>query len=883
MVVALLISERLVQRLRVFLTSSVRFSSSGFMDKRTSPKWVQPQPKIKAKLPPLKLFNSLSNNKDEFIPINGTNVTWYCCGPTVYDSAHMGHARSYISFDILRRVISDYFGFKINYVMNITDIDDKIIKKARQNYLVGKYFKEASSITKVKEDIRNSIKLLETKSKTHPEPDQRAYLKSEVDRIRRLLTARTSLTGFLTGAQDALADYLDSQYGSTISDHKIFEKLPRKIEEEFLSDMRALNVLEPTKLTRVSEYIEPIIRFIQKIIDNKFAYVVESGSVYFDTKRFADTEGHFYAKLMPSAYGDADKLASGEGDLSMGSEKRTFSDFALWKASKPGEPAWPSPWGKGRPGWHIECSAMASDTLGDTIDIHTGGVDLKFPHHDNELAQSEAYFGHSHWVNYFLHAGHLTISGCKMSKSLKNFVTIRKALEKHSSRQLRFAFLLHSWRDTLDYSADTMSQALAFDKTVTDFLFNVSHAVRLMSNENAANGPLPAADDISKAILNAEKEIYDALCDSVDTRRAMAVLRELIGTFNQADCTYPLAASSPHLIPKVHQAYCLAAFILRLLRIFGAADRTAVSQVWPSDPLHLTNGGAPPVSIHDLKERSVKPIWISMEAPTFTRLALTLCGALESCKVLSDEVRAAANNRKVHGVLEILDSFEKTIADDWGLHIQNLPSAHECLTVALKRSVKDSALLERLISPSANHETLEEHAWPVVARALYLVADLRQSLRVYAQSPVAKSVEIHAPVLTACDRFRDDLLPAHGIRLQDRMTISGGASTVEVPAIGIVDASLLAAEKRDKAEKEAERGALKAQQAQAKEEAARMPPSEMFRSQTDKYSAFDEKGIPTHDASGKEVSKSQLKKLQKQYDIQAKRYEAYLANKKSDY
>ncbi|VDM05017.1 unnamed protein product, partial [Schistocephalus solidus] len=391
-------------------------------------------------------FVSLFIFQDEFIPINGTNVTWYCCGPTVYDSAHMGHARSYISFDILRRVISDYFGFKINYVMNITDIDDKIIKKARQNYLVGKYFKEASSITKVKEDIRNSIKLLETKSKTHPEPDQRAYLKS---------------------AQDALADYLDSQYGSTISDHKIFEKLPRKIEEEFLSDMRALNVLEPTKLTRVSEYIEPIIRFIQKIIDNKFAYVVESGSVYFDTKRFADTEGHFYAKLMPSAYGDADKLASGEGDLSMGSEKRTFSDFALWKASKPGEPAWPSPWGKGRPGWHIECSAMASDTLGDTIDIHTGGVDLKFPHHDNELAQSEAYFGHSHWVNYFLHAGHLTISGCKMSKSLKNFVTIRKALEKHSSRQLRFAFLLHSWRDTLDYSADTMSQALAFDKTVT--------------------------------------------------------------------------------------------------------------------------------------------------------------------------------------------------------------------------------------------------------------------------------------------------------------------------------------------------------------------------------------------------------------------------------
>ncbi|VDN12131.1 unnamed protein product [Dibothriocephalus latus] len=240
--------------------------------------------------------------------------------------------------------------------------------------------------------------------------------------------------------------------------------------------------------------------------------------------------------------------------------------------------------------------------------------------------------------------------------------------------------------------------------------------------------------------------------------------------------------------------------------------------------------------------------------------------------------------KNVDGLLEILDSFEKTIVDDWGLHVQKLPSAN---------------------------------------------ADLRQSLRVYAQSPAAKSAEIHVPVLNACDRFRDDLLPAHGIRLQDRMTISAGAtSTADVPAIGIVDASLLAAEKRDKAEltivstidfkrtgpriyvanivsfnlsygclalsvnliiyftldfqKEAEREALKAKQAQAKEEAGRMPPSEMFRSQTDKYSAFDDKGMPTHDASGKEVSKSQLKKLQKQYELRAKRYEAYLANKKSD-
>jgi cysteinyl-tRNA synthetase len=146
------------------------------------------------------------------------------------------------------------------------------------------------------------------------------------------------------------------------------------------------------------------------------------------------------------------------------SEKRSVTDFALWKSSKSGEPWWDSPWGRGRPGWHIECSVMASTICGDSLDIHTGGVDLKFPHHDNELAQAEAYYGNSDWVKYFLHSGHLTIAGCKMSKSLKNFVTIQEALKKYSSRQLRLAFLLHSWKDTLDYSDNTMNMAVQYEK-----------------------------------------------------------------------------------------------------------------------------------------------------------------------------------------------------------------------------------------------------------------------------------------------------------------------------------------------------------------------------------------------------------------------------------
>ena len=154
------------------------------------------------------------------------------------------------------------------------------------------------------------------------------------------------------------------------------------------------------------------------------------------------------------------------GDLTQCHGKRQAMDFALWKNSKPGEPAWDSPWGRGRPGWHIECSVMATEVLGEKLDIHAGGFDLRFPHHDNEIAQSEAYFESDSWVNYFLHAGHLTISGCKMSKSLKNFTTIQDALKQHSARQIRLMFLLHSWRGTMDYSANVMDLAVQYEKTL---------------------------------------------------------------------------------------------------------------------------------------------------------------------------------------------------------------------------------------------------------------------------------------------------------------------------------------------------------------------------------------------------------------------------------
>lgn len=211
------------------------------------------------------------------------------------------------------------------------------------------------------------------------------------------------------------------------------------------------------------------------------------------------------------------------GDLSVSaerlSEKRSETDFALWKSSKGGEPWWDSPWGKGRPGWHIECSVMASAICGPSLDIHTGGVDLKFPHHDNELAQAEAYFGHSHWVYYFLHSGHLTISGCKMSKSLKNFITIKDALKTHSARQLRLAFLLHSWNNTLDYGEATMKMAVQYEKFLNEFFLNVKCKIRNITrtgtptsaNENQDNIDL----DLNKKFASAKVDVHNALCGKI--------------------------------------------------------------------------------------------------------------------------------------------------------------------------------------------------------------------------------------------------------------------------------------------------------------------------------------------------------------------------------
>ena len=367
------------------------------MAKRSQPAWEPPKNTSEVKL---ELFNSLTRKKEVFVPQEGKRVTWYNCGPTVYDASHMGHARTYLSFDILRRVMSNYFGYDIFYVMNITDLDDKIIKRARQNYLYEGYLKDNHPLDKILADCNLVIThFAEVVQKTE-DPDKRNMqqklfdkLKSAVANIEAAVKTKdeTKISEakevLLRDGKDLVSDWLDKHHGSTVTDNNIFGELPRYWEEEYHKDMAALNVLPPDCLVRVREYVPEIVEYIEKIIEKGYAYE-SNGSVYFDVGKFDSSPNHHYAKLVPEAIGDTAAIEEAEGALSAApSEKRSDRDFALWKKSKPGEPSWPSGWGQGRPGWHIECSVMASAVLGHSMDIHSGGYDLKFPHHDNELAQ----------------------------------------------------------------------------------------------------------------------------------------------------------------------------------------------------------------------------------------------------------------------------------------------------------------------------------------------------------------------------------------------------------------------------------------------------------------------------------------------------------------
>jgi len=338
--------------------------------------------------------------------------------------------------------------------------------------------------------------------------------------------------------------------------------------------MAALGVREPDVVIRVTEYIPQIVDYISGIIDNGYAYARGSGSVYFDTTGFK-SKGHYdYRKLKPGVDTTAEEMAEGEGALASTTttrtEKRHPNDFALWKASKPGEPSWESPWGPGRPGWHIECSVMASDVIGENLDIHGGGVDLMFPHHDNEMAQAEAYHQCCQWVNYFFHAGHLHIKGLKMSKSLKNFITIRQALQEHSPRQLRLMFLMQPWDKPMNYSDQTVDDAKAKEKYFKNFFGSVKSVLR---NDfvKEAQGFAPADRAISEALNAAQQKVHASLLDNFKTYEVVQHLVDLVQEANKYIGMSSTSTSSSSK-PKALLVKKIATYLTKILRILGAVE-----------------------------------------------------------------------------------------------------------------------------------------------------------------------------------------------------------------------------------------------------------------------------------------------------------------------
>lgn len=431
-------------------------------------------------MPKLKVLNTFTNTKDEFKPSEPGQVTWYQCGPTVYDESHMGHARTYVSFDIIRRLLTEYFGYNVKMVMNITDIDDKIIRKC----------------------------------------------------------------------QEENVDFL---------------KIARKYETEFLEDCRRLNVGLPDSITRVSEYVPEIVAFIEQIIKNGWAYE-SNGSVYFDVKKYSDSPDHTYAKLEPTSVNNSEKLAEGEGVLASAeaSDKKSGADFALWKKSKPGEPKWDSPWGEGRPGWHIECSAMAANVFKKhPIDIHTGGVDLRFPHHDNEIAQSEAYYSCDNWINNFWHTGHLHIEGKKMSKSLKNFITIKAILDKFNARQIRMLFLMHTWNTLMNYSTDkSLPEAVSKERKFTEFFRSVKAATRNSAVKDMSQKWTPKEEELHAMLTKTQAGVHEALCDSFNTPQAVHLLSELVSAAN-IYLQLPVSEIKEPLIRSISR------YVFKILKCFG--------------------------------------------------------------------------------------------------------------------------------------------------------------------------------------------------------------------------------------------------------------------------------------------------------------------------
>ncbi len=378
----------------------------------------------------MKLYNTLTRQKEEFVPITPGKVLMYACGPTVYNFFHIGNARPFITFDVLRRYF-EYRGYKVKFVQNFTDVDDKMIKKSNEE-------------------------------------------------------------------------------GITLAE------LGDRYIDEYYIDAKGLGVGKATIHPRATHCIGDIIKIIESLIEKGYAYE-SGGDVFYSTKKF---EGYGKLSHLPM-----DQLESG-ARIDVNDMKQDPMDFAVWKSAKPGEPAWESPWGLGRPGWHIECSAMACKFLGKTIDIHCGGVDLIFPHHENEIAQSEAANG-CEFAHYWLHNGHINVDNRKMSKSAGNFFTVRDAAKAYGYEAIRLFMLSSHYRSPINYSKDVLDAAKAGLQRLYTTKNNLEYALK------SAAGTLSAAEEeLLKELPGFKEKFIEKMDDDLNTADALSAIFDLARWIN---------------------------------------------------------------------------------------------------------------------------------------------------------------------------------------------------------------------------------------------------------------------------------------------------------------------------------------------------------------
>ncbi|RFU34002.1 hypothetical protein B7463_g2339, partial [Scytalidium lignicola] len=772
------------------------------------PAWEQPKKPPGVELPPLKIYNSLTRRKNDFVPLDpeGKKITWYACGPTVYDVSHLGHARNYVSNDIIRRILRDYFGFQVEYVTNITDVDDKIIIRARQQHLLAQFkskhtifddatFQEAHAAWKAY--VSKNLGLVPAQTTTHnfKIASELAYKnvieggsldgtaapgEKEAKIKMHLRTAQVAADGLEAfGAskstpQDALYAKVDDITASNpcwvldmimLTAKGIFTKLTQHYEKLFFEDMRALNVLDPDEITRVTEFIPQINKFVEKIIKKGWAYSTKEGNVYFDINSF-EKSGNVYCRLEPQNRDNQELLADGEGSLSKkSSDKRSKNDFALIKKSMPGEPAWPSRWGPSRP-----------------------GSDLKYPHHDNELAQSEAYWlgeegcaaSNHTWVRYFLHMGHLSIRGQKMSKSLKNFTSIREALSPGedgtpawTSRMLRIVLLLGSWRDGIEITEGLVNIAKGWEEKITNFFLKAVD-IELSAKSTVNDQPSPS-NTLSTALEKAEKETHAALCDSFNTPLAMQCISNLVTEANAAISNDP-STNTTTLLSIAH-------WITHMITIFGL------------------NGNVSP-----------NTTTIGWEGVSISTPAQPIIYRLSQVR---DEIRRQALAKSV--VPEVLEELAS----------QPVP------------------------------------ATPTPENLPYVTA--YQTFQSQVKTALAQPAGIEAELLRLCDLLRDSTLWDQDIYLEDR-------DAPLPALVRPLDANMKAAraaKERAAEEKRLAKERRLAEEAMKKEVAAgkaRVPPQDMFK--TDEFVEWDANGVPTKLKNGDELPKSRRKKLEKEWKAQ---------------